>query len=458
MLPDVALLEIFDFYTYGEWTEAWYTLVHVCRKWRSIVFESPHRLDLQLYCRARTPVRETLDVWPLLPIVVYGDDDERWGVDNIVAALERNDRICRLNLTFQVPSLLEEVLAAMQQPFPALEYLDLGHQPGDEPAPVVPASFLDGSAPVLEELFLNSIPFPGLPKLLLSATHLVHLQLEDIPHSGYFSPEAMVSCLSVLTRLETLFMGFESPQSRPDRRRRRPPPRTRTVLPVLTHLEFKGMSEYSEDLLARIDAPLLHWLEITLFHQLIFDTPQLTQFIGRTPKLKAYDEARVDFSDRRVLVTFPQAFDRALALKISCGQFDWQLSSLAQVCSSSFPQALIPMVEHLYIQSPFSSSRWKDDIENNQWLELFHPFTGVKDLYISSEFAPRIAPALQELVGERAMEALPAVQNIFLEEPPSGSSGPAQEIIGKFVAARQLASHPIAVSRWERGEEELVDD
>src|ERR1700761_3838148 len=54
MLHDVALLEIFEFYVYGNWTEAWYTLVHVCRKWRNIVLGSPRRLDLQLFCRART--------------------------------------------------------------------------------------------------------------------------------------------------------------------------------------------------------------------------------------------------------------------------------------------------------------------------------------------------------------------------------------------------------------------
>ena len=106
---DVALLEIFYFYRddarrmvdlYHQFKEieAWHTLVHVCRKWRNIVFGSPRRLDLRLYCTEKTPVRRTLEVWPLLPIVVYGFGYEKWGVDNLVAALEQNDRICRLNL------------------------------------------------------------------------------------------------------------------------------------------------------------------------------------------------------------------------------------------------------------------------------------------------------------------------------------------------------------------------
>jgi hypothetical protein len=77
-------------------------------------------------------------------------------------------------------------------------------------------------------------------------------------------------------------------------------------------------------------------------------------------------------------------------------------------------------------------------------LELLQPFTGVRDFYISREFTPRIAPVLQELVEERATEVLlPALETVFLqEEYLSGST------IEHFVAARQLAGHPVAVSRW----------
>jgi hypothetical protein len=35
-----------------------------------------------------------------------------------------------------------------------------------------------------------------LPKLHLSAAHLVHLRLENIPHPGYISPEAIVALSS----------------------------------------------------------------------------------------------------------------------------------------------------------------------------------------------------------------------------------------------------------------------
>ena len=255
MLPDVALLEIFHYYVDGPRTDikAWHRLVHVCRKWRYVVFGSPRRLNLLLFCTEKTPVRETIDAWPPLPILVTSYDHWTWGVDNIIAALEHNDRIYQLNLFRVRSSEMKKVFAAMQQPFSALQYLDLYSK---SETSVVPASFLGGSAPQLQSLALQYIPFPGLPKLLLSATHLVKLHLWSIPHSGYFSPEAIVTGLSALTRLESLWIRFRSPRSRPDRRRRPPPP-TRTLLPALTRFTFKGVSEYLDDLVARIDAPLL---------------------------------------------------------------------------------------------------------------------------------------------------------------------------------------------------------
>ena len=451
-LPDVALLRIFDFYVDERWIEGWCILVHVCRKWRNVVFGSPRRLNLRLYCEASTPVGKMLDVWPPFPIVikVYGYEIRAlwWGMENVTEALKHNDRMQRIELSDVSRSRFENALAAMQQPFPTLTYLLL-ESGGDETVLVQPDSFLGGSAPCLQELFLRRIPFPGVPKLLLSTTHLVHLRLWGIPHSGYFSPEAVATGLSVLIRLESLIISFESPRSRPDQSNRRPPPPTRTLLPVLTELWFEGVSDYLEDLVARINAPLLDELRIKFFHQLIFDTPQLTQFINRTPKFKAHDEACVFFSDRDVSFTLPQTSDGRLRLEISCTQPDWQLSSLAQICSSSFPEALFPTVERLYIHCSISLLRWPDEIDSGQWLELLHPFIAAKALYISTEVAPRIIPTLQELSRERVTDVLSNMQTLFVEET---LSEPAQKAIWRFVAARQFAGHPIAVSRWERSQ------
>ena len=428
MLPDEVLLEIFDFCLYGnECIEGWHPLVHVCRKWRNVIFGSPHRLSLHIYCTARTPVKEMLDIWPPFPIIINGSYCPLSSVDNIVAALRRNDRVCEVMFGRTSSSLWQNVLEAMQVPFPELTRLHFESK--DETVPVVPDSFLSGSALRLRSLSLDGILFQGLSKLLLSATDLVDLSLSNIPHSGYIAPHAMATCLSALTRLESLSLNFQSPQSRPDPGSRCSGSATRTILPALTELRFTGVSEYLEDLVSRINAPLLHVMDITFFLQLIFDTPQLTQFIERTPQLKTHDEARMIFSDSGASVSLPRTDDRGLELGISCRQIDWQLSSLAQVCGSCFPQALISAVEHLYIlERQCSPHHREDDIENNQWLELFLPFTTVRNLYLSKGFAPRVMPALQEFVGDRATGVLPALQHLHLVQPIWASPGDHRDV------------------------------
>jgi hypothetical protein len=249
---------------------------------------------------------------------------------------------------------------------------------------------------------------------------------------------------------------------------------------------------------ARIVAPQLRWLNITFFNQIDFDTPQLVQFISRTPKLKALEEARLAFGFDVAGVNFSPTADRGgLNVEILCRELDWQVSSLEQLCTSFLP--FTSTLEDLYIfQKQDSEPDWKDNVDNPLWLALLHPFTAVKNLYLSKEFATRILPALQELVGGRTVEVLPTLQNIFLEElKPSVPVGKAiktainleepqpspvqeaiktavapeesqssvpvnaiQEAIKTIVAARQLSGHPITVSLWERDlerEEEYPD-
>ena len=455
MLPDDVLLPIFDCYANEHdlpakiYVEAWQLLVHVCRRWRSLVFGSASRLNLRLVGTSKTPVRDMVDVWPPLPLVVQGSLTSSEGVDNIVAALEHKDRVNRIELFEVNSSSLEMILAAMQEPFSELTYLRLWSN--DEMVPVVPDSFLGRSGPRLVFLGLFGIPFPGLPKLLLSATHLVNLHLSNIPHSGYISPEAMTTALSTLTSLERLRLNFKSPQPCLDQEGRRPPPLTRAVIPVLMYFSFKGDCEYFDDLITCIDAPRLNDLSIILFHDIVFDTPRLIQFISRTPTLEAFENARIVFRDRAACVKFSSQTPGygSLKVEISCRELDWQASSLGQICTSCLPPFQVSMSEVLYIYlEPFSHPHWQDNIENTLWLELLHPFTGVKNLYLSKEFAPLIVPALQELIGDRTAEVLPTLQNIFLEELQQ--SGPVQEGIEKFVSARQFSGHPITVSLWGR--------
>src|SRR6266566_1783271 len=159
VLPDDVLLEIFDFYVvrYQDLDldealvgnqdtkrkiESWQSLVHVCRQWRGLVFASPRRLNLQLWCTTRIPARVTQDVWPVLPLLIQGNVSET-SLNNVIAELEHSDRICKITLICHTSSnlQLEKLWTAMQVPFPELAILSLSCKDLLY-RPVLPNSFL----------------------------------------------------------------------------------------------------------------------------------------------------------------------------------------------------------------------------------------------------------------------------------------------------------------------------
>jgi hypothetical protein len=262
ILPDDVLLEIFDFYREETifwvdedliFTWTWMELIQVCRRWRCVIFGSPRRLDLRVICTGATPTGTSLDMWPPFPIdiVFWGGVDY---ADSIIAALEHgHDRISQISIDDIEGRALGELAAAIQQPFPALKCCCIRSY--DKSALVLPETFLGGSAPVLEHLELYGVPFPAFPQFISSSTHLRHLSILNIPDSGYISPDAMAACLAALPNLQYLSIEFQSPLSHPSHIT--PPPRTRIVLPALTDFVFQGASEYFDDFVAQIDAPLL---------------------------------------------------------------------------------------------------------------------------------------------------------------------------------------------------------
>jgi hypothetical protein len=422
--------------------------VHVCGRWRYVVFQSPLRLHLQLVCNADTPVKKTLDVWPrALPIII---NDFRWGRSlsgaNIIAALEHHDRVSEINfkLTNTLPKRLNQVL---EKPYPVLTRLRLEHISNSKPAPVLPDTFLGGSAPLLKDLKLIGIPLPGLPKLLPFCHDLVNVHLWKIPNTGYVSPEAMATALSALTKLKEVSIGFKSPASRPDPANGPPSSLTRAVLPALTQLKFHGASEYFEDLVARIDTPAIISVDTQFFNQLDFDNPHFLQFISRTQITRSFDEAKLYFDDKSVLIHFGHrswiGFRFGLYIGISCHALDWQVACVAQICGKISP--FLSNVERLLIStSSFENvvfSDWKDYVDNPQWLEIFHAFSALQHMHIPPRLGQIIASALLELTREGVMDALPMLRHLYLP-PPSAST---QQAIQPFISSRQRSNYPVTV-------------
>lgn len=441
MLPDDILLEIFDQYRGNNKyfaPQMLKPLVHVCRRWRNIIFASPQRLHLRLVCDVRTPVKKLLDIWPAWPITVRYSPGNKEGEENVIAALGHHDRISRIAFRELTSHVFRKFTVIMQEPFPALT--DVHLHSIEESRCVIPDAFLDRSAPQLKFFLLDGIAFPALPGLLTSATHLTKLWLEKIPDSGYISPEIMATCLSVLLKLEDLAITFQSPRSPPSQIH---PPQTRTALPVLTYFTFGGDSGYLEDLISRIRAPNLDSLNIWFFMDSIVVIPQFHTFINGVERLKQLKRACITLDPWSVRLSLgpPTSLD----LVTRCDRLDQRVSWMAQLCHAL--SHLLCHVRYLEIRGGADSLfEPQGGVESSQWLRLFRPFPTVRGLYVTKKLGPLVAHALQEFTWETETEVLPALRGLFLGSLEQYQS--VMEVIEPFITARQPSDGPIAVEDW----------
>lgn len=134
-------------------------------------------------------------------------------------------------------------------------------------------------------------------------------------------------------------------------------------------------------------------------------------------------------------------------MEISCGEPDWQTSSMAPVCGPSFP--LIYTLERLNV---LEKRDWPlylaDDMENTQWLELLQPSTPAREPHLLETLAQHVALALKERPLEGVTGVMPALRSIFIR----GSSGKlrsGEEAIDQFLTARQLSNLPVTLYHQE---------
>jgi F-box-like len=400
----------------GGWPGTWRRLLHVCRRWRYVVLSSPLRLDLFIDCLDSSPVRELLHIWPPFPIQVTSSNLP----DNIIAAFEHRDRVSKVRL--RLTCLRCEKLATLiQEPLPALTSLILERRygPRDEnydTIPALPATFLGGSAPRLQSLTLRGVPFPTLPQLLLSCNDLSELSLCRISNSGYISPEALATGLSALAKLTYLCIEFDQ-DFLPDQIIQHPPLLTRPVtaiLPTLKKFHFEGVSEYLEVLLAQIDVPQLEDFRIVFFRQHDFD---IRQVISHSQALGSFNRAEVIFSLFNVFIGLYQPDPvKTLRLGIQDGHDEglgWQVSFITQM-STQF-SCLLSSIAELDIVSNPSLDVNEIFIVNTEWLELFHPFSAVRTLYLSGGVGSHVV-SLQQLTGESIAAVLPNLQNLYVRQ------------------------------------------
>ncbi|KAH9171642.1 hypothetical protein EDB89DRAFT_1080187 [Lactarius sanguifluus] len=441
MLSDDILLNIFCYYLDAT-PRAWPTLTCVCQRWRQIVHASPLGLNLRLYCTYGTPVSKALDCWPALPIIVqYGgfpnlDPPAPEDDDNIMAALKQSGRVSSICLT-ATSSLLGK-LSAISEPFSELEELVLLSR--DQMRLTLPSTFRWG--PRLRTLQSTRIAFHSLPQLLSHSHDLVDIQLHEIPSVEYFSPEAFANALSGMTHLRTLSLHFLSLPPRRNYLSSPPLPGERVVLPALMSLKYRGTSKYLDILVARIDAPGLGDIDITLFSQPMMDASQLGRFVERIGIQTPLSRADVQTSAHAISISFSNSSTfTPVRLQISCKQLDWQLFSMAQVCDQFSP--FLFRVNNLRINSTHSSSG-QDDSDGGQWLELIRTFGGATDFPVASELTTAILCALGLVDGDHTT-VLPSLRHLHIENPMAINE-PSWDGLLSFITLRSRSGHPLQVN------------
>ncbi|KAH9010358.1 hypothetical protein EDB83DRAFT_2557225 [Lactarius deliciosus] len=206
-LSDNVLLNIFRYYL-DAFPQHWPRLVHICRRWRRIVFASQQALHLRIFCTHGTPV--------LKIVVKYGgsvdlDPPAPEDEDNILAALKQSDRVSSISLTI-TKSLLEK-LSAIERTFSELEDLVLLSQDGVQLT--LPSAFIFFILAGISWTFSSTkfsilcsphqkrsrMPCPGWP----SFNHFLSISALPLITPGYLDNSGQRAALFFLFFLASIF-------------------------------------------------------------------------------------------------------------------------------------------------------------------------------------------------------------------------------------------------------------
>ncbi|KAH9062538.1 hypothetical protein EDB83DRAFT_2675313 [Lactarius deliciosus] len=440
-LNDDILLGIFDYYRLDEknaWNVrlGWRKLSHTCRRWRHLVYSSAFHLGMQIHCTNGTPIVDMLDHLPPLPLVINYQYIRGQDGLGIYHALRSRDRVRRIDLHLQ-PLILHNFLMLMDKPFPILEHLSLSFTVDKTTTLTLPKTFL---APNLRHLSLFSIRLPKRLRLLSSTVSLVTLVLSNIQASGYFRPRLLVARLQSLPQLEELTISFSVPVPRPSAERELLGKQGIPVtLPNLRNLRFQGISAYLERFVAQIRVPLLERLSITLFNQIAFAIP----YLSNLTKGFKFPFAEVNFGRDAVSIITDdntQRYNGRFSLHVTCRQLDWQIDCAVQICSALMPALSGVKKLTLKFYDRVMPTEWQNgEIDSTTWHEFLRAFIGVKELHICAALSQELSRALEVDEARSDPGLLPGLQELVTEFEWKHTDNP----FGSFVDARRITRSPL---------------
>ena len=423
--------------------------MHVCRKWRYLVLGSASHLGLCLLCTHGTPVADMLAHSPPFPLVIdhYHRDSTEDDIEQILLALQYRDRVRRIRLIKAIP-VVEKLIVAIGDEFPVLEYLCI--TPERMTSLALPRAF---QAPRLRHLILSNLAPPIGSQLPSSATNLVTLSLLNISSLIYTGPDALLKGVSLLPRLETLWIDLPHPNSLFfgvdfEKDLMRITDMAYVTLPHLCSFKFRGVIMYLEALLSRITAPHLDVFHIAFFIHPTFSASHLLQFMSTSENLR-FKSSQLSFDEEGVTITAYPLEIAALSpfsLRILNGHLDTQVSSAAQILHVLSPvfSSVVDFTLKYQRGSPELSTEWQTENEAGltQWRTILRSFHNVEILRVPSGLVEVLSRSLQLSDGESSTELFPCLKELIY----AASSKTGDAFTG-FINARQNAGYPVTLVR-----------
>ncbi len=466
-LPNELLIEMFDFYLL-RWQDVnhlwetgyqleWFNLLHVCRKWRAVLFASSSRLGLSFVL---TPKRggniKTIISrhFPPLPIVINYNYQRRLtttgmtkDMSRLLCALKLPDRIRGIDLyASSTNGELAKFFKAMKCPFPALESLAIRNK--DDQVLKIPAAFLKGTNLHLRlrSLKLRSICLTSISQLLSSATALTNLSLTI--RTDHRQPPDMLLLLAQLQGLpllRRLNLKISCSTEQPTE------PKERFPLEKLTSFHYHGCTAALNTLTMGFVAPSLQDIDISLDERSQTLPPpasHLPKFINDIRKHYRVVQMILerDFFNFWLLAPSKCIGHNPPRFKLRSFRYsnsniqDWMMQ-----ISDEF-SAVLSTMEELSVISHCYGDKSEEVIP---WCMFLEQFPCVKEFRLQGMNNLRIANALHQSDGGPNLAVLPALERLIIsfQHDSYSSEWPSKlAVFQPFVSARQQAGRPVKVS------------
>jgi hypothetical protein len=433
------------------WHECWWhKLTQVCQSWRSLILASLSRLNLHVVCAKDTPVAEMLAHFLHLPLVVvykFEDGERPKDKQNIILSLQYRHRVRSIRLSANT-SALQKMAISLDEEFPLLVSLAIISENISSTAFTLPKSL---RAPKLRNLILRNVIIQTRTPILTSSLPLTILVLERIPTSAHIPPEYLADLLELMPQLVILSVSFPLPI--PGRGVGTDPPAPQAqkkfiTLRFLEQLHFMGASYYLEDLLARINAPVLERFYIYIFYRRSFGIlPNISRSLDTTVEFRSRIAAMnfhtylftIEMGDMRPNISYRFPFRICVRGNWCHRSRDWRLASASQICSAIAP--VFSVTEELIfgdIAHGISSETRSNDIRVNLH-NILRQFSNVKTLMVSGGLVEELSLRLQP-DGDEALVLglLPKLERIVV--PRDYDVGNA---FAAFIDSRRFAGHPV---------------